>query len=628
MKTIKLTTGQALIRFLDNQYINIDGKEIKLVDGVAGIFGHGNVLGIGEELANPQHHNLKFYRMAHEQGAGHLAMGFAKQHKRQKIMVATSSVGPGAMNMVTAAATATANRIPVLFVPGDIFASRQPDPVLQQVEHEHDYSISSNDAFRAVSKFWDRVSRPEQLMTACINALRVLTDPAATGAVTLSIPQDVAGEAWDYPVEFLQKRVHFMQRRPLAEGVAERLAKLISGKQKPLLVLGGGVRYSEAGEALVTFAEQFNIPFAVTQAGKSTVACSHPLNMGGLGTTGTLCANRLAKETDCLIAVGTRLNDFHTASKWAFQHLDLSVIGLNVNAMDAYKMNAEPSLCDAKVGLTQLQTALSALAYRSAYDGAELTALRDEWSTEIAKLHAKTTDEPNKLMQAHILGILNNSGNGGIPDDAVVVCAAGSLPADLERIWQCKQPDTYHMEYAYSCMGYEVAGAIGVKIANPDREVYALLGDGSYLMYHQELVMAIQEGIKINIILIDNGGWQCIDNLQTSQGIRRFGCELRFRNPDSGDLDGDYVPIDFAMNARSYGAMAYRVNNAEELKQALADSLASTQSTLIEIKSPAKSMTDGYETWWRAGTAQVSDNKQVETADKIMQAHIEQAKKF
>lgn len=624
MKTITLTTSQALVRFFDNQYINVDGRAIKFVDAVVGIFGHGNVLGIGEALADTDSYGLKFYRASNEQGAGHIAMGFAKQHKRQKTMLVTGSIGPGAMNMVTSAATATANRIPVLFVPGDVFACRQPDPVLQQLEHEHDYSISSNDAFRAVSKYWDRITRPEQLMTACINAMRVLTDAATTGAVTLALPQDVAAEPYDYPVEFLEKRVHYRQRRPLASGVAARMAAIIKDKKRPLLLLGGGVRYSEAAAITARFCETFNIPFAVTQAGKSTIACNHPLNLGGLGTTGTLCANKVAKDTDCLIAVGTRLNDFHTASKWAFQHPNLDIIGLNINPMDAYKMNAMPILCDVREGLSELFDALSLHRYQSDY-GDELAGLWQAWQTEVERCHAERTDAPEQLMQTHVLGVMNN---GGIADDAIVVAAAGSLPGDLERIWQTRVPDTYHVEYAYSCMGYEIAGAIGAKLAAPEREVYALVGDGSYLMLHQELVLAIQEGIKINVVLIDNGGWQCIDNLQTSQNIRRFACELRFRNEVTGHLDGDYVPIDFAMNARSYGLHTFLARDAAELSQSLRAMRQSARSTLVVIKSPAKSMTNGYETWWRAGTAQVSSNPKVEDASRDMQARLTKAKKF
>ncbi len=622
MKTIRLTTSQALIKFLDQQYINVDGKEIKFVHAVAGIFGHGCVLGIGEALENTSEHSLKFYRVSNEQGAGHVAIGFGKQANRQRIMAATSSVGPGAMNMVTAAATATANRIPVLFLPGDTFATRQPDPVLQQVEHEYDHSITSNDAFRSVSKYWDRIHRPEQLMSACINAMRVLTDPAATGAVTLCLPQDVAAEAHDYPVEFLEKRVHYLQRQPLAKDMANRAAEIIKGKSHPLLVLGGGVRYSEAGKEFIEFAEKFNIPFVETQAGKSTIPWDHPLNMGSVGTTGAKPANVLAAQTDCLIAVGTRLNDFHTASKWAFRNPGLSVIGINVNRMDAYKLNGLAALCDAKEGLTSLGEALG--DYQTAY-GDEVSILKQEWNTEVERLYDLGSNERGLLSQTHVIGMMSR---GAIDDTAVIVTAAGSLPSDLERIWRAKTPGSYHAEYAYSCMGYEIPGAIGAKLADPEREVYVLIGDGTYLLYHQEIVMAIQEGLKINVVLLDNSGWQCIDNLQTGQGIPRFGCQLRFRNPETDRLDGENVPIDFAMNAQSYGAVSYKVSSEDELRDVFEQMKKNEKTSLVDIKCPAKTMTDSYETWWHAGVPEVSKHEAVLKASDVMKQHLKQAKKF
>ncbi len=624
METVRLTASQALIKFLDQQYINVDGQEIKFVHGVAGIFGHGCVLGIGEALEDTKDQSLKFYRVSNEQGAGHMAIGFAKQNKRKQIMAATSSIGPGAMNMVTAAATATANRIPVLFLPGDAFATRQPDPVLQQIEQEHDHSITSNDAFRSVSKYWDRIQRPEQLMSACINAMRVLADPAQTGAVTLCLPQDVAAEAHDYPVDFLEKRVHYIQRRALAPQMAEHIADLISKKKKPLLLLGGGVRYSEAGEQFIRFAEKFNIPFVETQAGKSTITWDHPLNMGSIGTTGAGCANLLAKDTDCLIAVGTRLNDFHTASKWAFQNPDLSVIGLNVNPMDAYKLSGIAALCDAKEGLKALYDVLDEKGYNSSY-GKELQKLRSEWDQEVDRLYKLEAAQEGLFTQTGVIGLMND---GGIDKDAIMVVASGSLPSDLERIWRSHSEGSYHAEYAYSCMGYEIPGAIGAKLAEPEREVYVVMGDGTYLMYHQEIVTAIAEGLKINIIVFDNNGWQCIDNLQTSQGIPRFGCELRFRNPKTGRLDGEYVPIDFAANARSYGAKSYQPKTKQALLDALQDVKNNSQTSLIEVKCPQKTMTDGYHTWWHAGVPEVSKHESVRKASDVMKQHLKQAKKF
>ena len=619
---MRMTVSQALIKFLDQQYLNYDGEEIKFVDSVAGIFGHGCVLGIGEALENTDNHDLKFYRVSNEQGAGHMAMGFAKQNRRKKIMAATSSIGPGAMNMVTAAATATANRIPVLFLPGDTFATRQPDPVLQQLEQEYDHSITSNDAFRPVSKYWDRITRPEQLMSACINAMRVLTDPAATGAVTLCLPQDVAAEAYDYPVEFLEKRVHHYQRQELSLDMLEKISQLLSSKKKPLLVLGGGVRYSEAGEEFVKFAEMANIPFVETQASKSTIPWDHPLNMGSVGITGSQAANRLAHETDCLIAVGTRLNDFHTASKWAFQNPELDVIGINVNRMDSYKLSSLAVVADAKAALQGLNKKMA--SYKSSY-GKELAEIKAKWDAEVDRLYDQKSDTPGLFNQTHIIGLMNR---GAIDDDAIIVSAAGSLPSDLERIWRAKKPDTYHLEYAYSCMGYEIPGAIGAKLANPEREVYVMIGDGTYLLYHQEIVMAIQEGIKLNIILLDNSGWQCIDNLQTGQGIPRFGCQLRFRDAKTDKLDGDTVPINFCQNAQSYSAIGYEVSTQEDLLSVFQKMKSNTKTSLVDIKCFEKTMTDAYDAFWHVGVPEVSKHESVELASQKVKEQLKKAKCF
>ena len=632
--SIRLTTSQALLRFLDAQYVRLDGEESKFICGIAGIFGHGCVLGIGEALAETEHH-LRFYRVQNEQGAGHMAIGFAKQRERLQIMACTSSVGPGAMNMVTAAATATANRIPVLFLPGDIFANRQPDPVLQQVEQEHDHSISSNDAFRPVSKYWDRISRPEQLMSACIHAVRTLSDPALTGAVTLSLPQDVAAQAWDFPESFFAKRVHEIQRRPLAPGLAEQIAQKIRSKKRPVLLLGGGVRYSFAEKELLTLCEQCEIPFMETQAGKGQIPWNHPLNLGAVGTTGTLAANRIAKETDCLIAVGTRLNDFHTASKWAFSHPELEVIGINVNNMDAYKLDALPALADAKLALAELCPLLA--GYRSASQN--VAQQKAEWDAEVDRLYSLRTQEANRdqfgsdfenenvmgqLKQTRVLGLLRQM----LPADAVVVCSGGSLPSDLERIWRCEVRGGYHLEYAYSCMGYEIPAAIGAKLAQPEREVWALLGDGTYLMYHQELLTAVAEGLNIRVLLLENGGWQCIDNLQTSQGIRRYGCERRFRSKESGELNGPYIPVDFAQNAESYGCLGLDASNEDELQTAIEKARSAQRTAVVVARCVVKSMSDGYESWWNAGTPEVSQNPKVVAAYREMAQRRSEARQY
>ena len=621
MGTIRLTMAQALVKFLDNQYLAVDDVEIKFVEGIIGIFGHGCVVGLGEALEEKDH-QLKFYQGHNEQGMAHVAIAFAKQHKRQKILAVTSSIGPGALNMVTAAGTATVNRIPVLFLPGDIFACRQPDPVLQQIEQFYDVNITANDAFKAVTKYWDRIIRPEQLMTAAINAMRVLTDPAETGAVCLCLPQDVQAEAIDYPLSFFKRRVHRLTRRPLEVGATHQATELILGKQKPMLICGGGVRYSDAGSALAAFAEKFNIPFCETQAGKGVIPWHHPLNMGAVGVTGTLAANEISHQSDLVIAVGTRLNDFHTASKWNFHNPQVELLSINVSNFDAYKMDAEPLLADAREALEAIAEMLSGQDYQSKW-GEEAKALRDQWINEVDRIYSH--DNGGGYAQTRVIGQLNN---GLIAEDAIVVAASGSLPSDLERLWRVTQPDTYHLEYGFSCMGYEVSGALGAKLAAPDREVYCLVGDGGYLMLHSEIVTAIQEGIKINIILFNNHGFDCIDNLQISQGIPHFGCQFRYRTNKSDRLDGEVLPIDFAMNAQSYGCQSWSVSSAEAFEVAFKEAKNSPVSTLIEVHTAPKSMTHGYSTWWRVGTPEVSPKKAVVNAAKEMKKDTVKAKLF
>ncbi|SMS10958.1 3D-(3,5/4)-trihydroxycyclohexane-1,2-dione hydrolase [Pseudomonas viridiflava] len=623
MSTTRLTMAQALVKFLDNQYVEIDGVQSKFVAGVFTIFGHGNVLGLGQALEQDSG-ELVVHQGRNEQGMCHAAIGFAKQHLRRKIYACTSSVGPGAANMITAAATASANRIPLLLLPGDVYASRQPDPVLQQIEQFHDLSISTNDAFKAVSKYWDRINRPEQLMSAALNAMRVLTDPADTGAVTLSLPQDVQAEAWDYPDSFLQKRVHRIDRRPPSQAMLDDALALLVGKRKPLLICGGGVRYSGAAQALQAFAERFGIPFAETQAGKSAIVSAHPLNMGGIGETGTIAANRLAKEADLIIGVGTRYSDFTTASKWLFQNPDVQFLNLNVGAFDVQKLDSVQVLADAQVALQALTGQLESRDYRAAWGDAPRAA-KAELDAEVDRVYAveyqpegfvpEINDHMDPavlrdfieltgscLTQSRVLGILNQN----LPADAVIVAAAGSLPGDLQRAWRSTGVDTYHVEYGYSCMGYEVNAALGVKLAQPQREVFALVGDGSYMMLHSELATSIQERRKINIVLLDNMTFGCINNLQMEHGMNSFGTEFRFRNEETGQLDGDFVPVDFAMSAAAYGCKTYKVSTAEQLHEALADAQRQTVSTLIDIKVLPKTMIHKYLSWWRVGVAEVS----------------------
>jgi 3D-(3,5/4)-trihydroxycyclohexane-1,2-dione acylhydrolase (decyclizing) len=549
-------------------------------------------------------------------------MAYAKQSDRKRIMAVTSSIGPGALNMVTAAGTASANRIPVLFLPGDVYACRQPDPVLQQVELPHDYSNTASDAFRAVSKYWDRVNRPEQLMTAMINAMRVLTDPAETGAVTVALPQDVQGEVYDYPAEFLAKRVHHIERRIPSQGQIGRIADLLLKAKKPYVVLGGGVRYSGAAKDLKAFCVKFHIPYGETQAGKGTMLWDDAYNLSGIGTTGSLAANKLAKQADLILAVGTRLGDFTTCSKWLFQNPACRFVAINVAAFDAYKMNAEPIVADAKLTLQALVKAPALREYKSTW-GSTIEKARTEWKAEVDRLY--TEEDPAGLSQARALGELNDV---LLPKNAIAISGSGSIPSDMQRVWRTRVAGTYHMEYAFSCMGYEVAAALGAKIAAPDREVVAIVGDGAYTMLHTELLTSIQEGKKIIVVVLDNAGFHCIDNLQGSQGIVHYGNEWRTRDDKTGRLDGPSVSVDFAKNAESWGAVGLRAKTVEEFRKALRRALKENRSVVIDAKVTPKSMTKGYESWWRVGTAEVSTNPKVAEAAAANKIEIAKTRKF
>lgn len=621
MTKIKMTMAQALLKFLDNQYIKVDGEEIKFVQGVLGIFGHGMVVGLGEALESGDH-GLRFIQGKNEQGMAHIAMGFAKQKDRKQIMAVTSSIGPGALNMVTAAGTATSNRIPVLFLPSETYASRQPDPVLQQIEQTYDYNITANDAFKAVSKYWDRIARPEQLMTAAINAMRVLTDPSDTGAVTLALPQDVQGEVYEYPAEFFEKRVHYIQRRDIDPDALKTAAELIVSRKKPFIICGGGVKYSDAAKELSEFAEAFKIPFGETQAGKGAVLFDHPMNMGGAGLTGSSAANKLAQEADLIIGIGTKLNDFCTCSKWLYQNDDASVLTINLNSFDSYKMNAFPVLADARLALKALTEALKEKGYQSGYQN-EIAVARQEWDQEVDRLYS--LENENGLAQSRILGELNEK---LIENDGIIVAASGSLPSDVQRVWRCRAEGVYHVEYGFSCMGYEVAAAVGVKMAEPDREVYVLVGDGSFNMLHSEFITSLQEGLKINVILLDNHGFQCIHNLQRSQGIPSFGNEYRSREASTERLTGEYLSIDYAMVARGYGGNGYTAVTIEDLDKSFSEMKAGKVSSVIDVKTLPGTMTDGYNAWWRVGTAQVSKHPSVEAAARDIQAHVEKARQY
>ncbi|MBR0206560.1 MAG: 3D-(3,5/4)-trihydroxycyclohexane-1,2-dione acylhydrolase (decyclizing) [Clostridia bacterium] len=640
MKTVRLTMAQALVRFLENQYIAYDGVEHPFVEGVIMLPGHGNVVGLGQALRQ-ETRRLKVWQGKNEQGMAHTAVAFAKQMKRKKIIAVTSSVGPGAANMVTAAATATANNIPVLILPGDVYACRQPDPVLQQIEQIHDLSISTNDAFRAVCRYWDRIVRPEQLMSALLSAFRVLTDPANTGAVCLAIPQDVEGEAYDYPASFFQKRVHRLARRlPEAEALSEAAA-VIRAAKKPLLICGGGVRYSEAHAEFKAFAEATGIPFAETQAGKSAVVYDHPLNLGGIGVTGCSAANEIAREADVVIGVGTRYTDFTTSSKWLFRE-DAKFVNINVSEFQALKLDAVPVVADAKRALPALLAALD--GYTAPYAG-EIEGARDRWAKELCRLqhieykegyvpevndaNAASADRFAKdldacLTQTTVLGAINFA----IDPEDVAIGSAGSLPGDMQRMWCARGVDTYNMEYGYSCMGYEVSGALGVKYAIGDRDVYAMVGDGSFVMLHSELLTAVQEHKKINVCVFNNASFGCINNLQVGHGNDTLCTELRFRGED-GEHSGPFMPVDFARIAEGYGCKAYTIRSLQELYAALREAKTIEGVPVVfDIRVLPKSMTEGYGSWWRVGDTEVSENPRNLAAYEDHLLHVKDAKKY
>lgn len=646
MNNIRLTTAQALVRFLDNQYIDVDGQEIKFVKGIFAIFGHGNVLGLGQALEQDSG-SMSVHQGRNEQGMAHIATGFARQRLRQQIFACTSSVGPGAANMITAAATATANRIPLLLLPGDVYATRQPDPVLQQIEQETDLSISTNDAFRAVSKYWDRISRPEQLMSACLNAMRVLTDPALTGAVTLCLPQDVQAEAWDFPHYFFAKRVHRIERYPATDAMlADAIARILLAK-KPLLICGGGAKYSQAGEVLHAFAQRYGIPVAETQAGKGTLSADSPVNVGGIGETGSLAANMLAQRADLIIGVGTRYTDFTTSSKGLFKNDDVKFLNINISRFDAGKLDGLMMIADARQALSQLADALSKIHYQAQW-GDAIAEARQRYHAEVERVYSieyqetdfvpEVVDSLDRdkvykefhditgswLTQSRVLGALNKT----LPEDAIIVAAAGSLPGDLQRVWQARGTNDYHVEYGYSCMGYEVNAALGAKIAEPTREVYAFLGDGSFMMLHSELVTSLQMNKKINVILIDNMTNGCINNLQMGHGMESFFTEFRYHADDNAVQEGGLIPVDFAKIAEGYGCKSYQVRDYDQLIAALSDARTQTVSTLIDIKVLPKTMVHGYFNWWRVGVAEVAAREAIVADARQMAERVKQARQY
>lgn len=635
-ETIRLTTAQALIRFLNQQYIEVDGQKSLFVEGVFHIFGHGNVLGLGQALQEDAGH-LNLIQGKNEQGMAQAAIAFSKEKLRRKIYAVTTSVGPGAANLVTAAGTALANNIPVLLLPGDTFASRQPDPVLQQVEQNQSATITTNDALKPLSRYWDRITRPEQLMHALIRGFEVLTDPSQGGPVTIALSQDVEGETYEYPIEFFQERVHYLDRREPTQRELTGALNLIKQSKKPLIIVGGGAKYSGAGAILKQLAETHHIPLVETQAGKSTVPNTFSHNLGGLGVTGTLAANQAAQQADLIIGVGTRYTDFTASSKSAFDFEHASFLNINVSRMQTYKFDGFQIVADAKVALKAISENLG--DYQSQFQE-DYQQFRNEWDQERTRLGsitfkrqafnpevAKHFTQEKLNHYADVLGteLAQTTAlikfNDWIDENSIVVGASGSLPGDMQRIWEAKAPNSYNMEYGYSTMGYEIAGAFGAKLAHPDKEVYAMVGDGSFHMLHSEFVTSIQYGQKINLMLFDNSGFGCINNLQMNNGSPTFGTEFLCH-------DGQLLTVDFAKLAEGYGATGYTVSNLQQLLEALNEAKKQKTSTLIHIKVLPKTMTEGYESWWNTGIAEITKENYTQPALQIKQAMLKKAKKY
>lgn len=589
--------GQALLGFLKNQYVERDGVEHQFFHGAWGIFGHGIIAGFGQALH--QNPDFPYYMCRNEQAAVHIATAFAKSRMRLSTYACISSIGPGATNMITGAATATINHIPVLILPGDIFARRNVAPVLQQLESGQSQDISVNDCFKPVSRYWDRINRPDQLPCSVVEAMRVLTSPLHTGAVTLALPQDVQTEAWDYPEEMFAKRVWHIPR-PVPEGVMlARAAEWIRAAKRPLILAGGGVLYSEASAALASFAEKTGIPVGETQAGKGSLPYDHPRNLGAVGVTGTPGANIAAREADVVIAIGTRCSDFTTASKTAFQNPKVRFVNLNVGEFDAFKHAGLPLVADARVGLEQLEAALTGYRVDAAYDAA-IGEWKARWEAETDRIFSLRHGPP--ISQGEVIGAVSRVAQ---PED-IVINAAGSMPGDLHKLWRTHMPGGYHMEYGYSCMGYEIAGGVGIKMAHPNREVYVMVGDASFLMMSAEIATAVQEGIKLNIVVVDNHGYQSIGGLSKSIGSGGFGTDYRCRTA-SGQLDGEAVPVDFEALCRGLGARTVRVRTREELEQALADMRTHTVTTAVVVETDKEARVPGYESWWDVPIAEVSE---------------------
>ncbi|MHB8524025.1 MAG: 3D-(3,5/4)-trihydroxycyclohexane-1,2-dione acylhydrolase (decyclizing) [Limisphaerales bacterium] len=607
MKTKRLTTAQAIVQFLMHQHVERDGHRQPFFAGCFGIFGHGIIAGVGQALQqSPQ---FRYYLSRNEQAAVHTAIAFAKMSNRLRALACLSSIGPGATNMVTGAATATINRLPVLLLPGDIFARRNVGPVLQQLEQPYSQDVSVNDSFRPVSKYWDRINRPDQVITALPEAMRVLTSPAETGAVTLALPQDVQTEAFDYPIELFADRVWHIARPAPEPGLLARAIQEIRASRKPLIIAGGGVIYSEATEALARFAGRTGVPVAETQAGKGALRYDHPQALGAIGVTGTPGANLIAREADLVVGIGTRYSDFTTASKTAFQNPKVRFININVAEFDACKHSGLPLVADARAAVQALDRALSGYHVAGGYRK-RVEKFNRDWDAEVSRLYH--LDAKPLISQGEVIGAVNEFAR---PHD-VVVCAAGSLPGDLHKLWRTRDPKGYHLEYGYSCMGYEIAGGLGVKLAAPERDVYVMVGDGSWLMMSQEIVTSIQEGCKLTIVLLDNHGFSSIGGLSQSIGAGGFGTRYRYRSAVSGLLEGGRLPVDFAANARSLGAHVIQAAGRDELPAALEEARKQIKTTVIVVETDGEVRVPGYESWWDVPVAETSGMASVRAARK------------
>lgn len=614
-ETVRLTTAQATIRFLINQYSERDGKEYRLIPGTFGIFGHGNVCGIGQALlqneldSTPDGGVMEYYMPRNEQGAVHAAAAYAKAKNRLQTLAVTTSIGPGALNMVTGAALATTNRVPVLLLPSDQFATRYPDPVLQQLEDPRSLDVTVNDAFRCVSRFFDRINRPEQLMPSLMNAMRVLTDPAETGAVVLAMPQDVQAEAFDWPVEMFEKRVWHVRRPAVSETEMERAAAIIKSAKRPLIVSGGGTIYAEASQELRDLASATGIPVSDTQAGKGAINFDHECAVGGVGSTGANSANHLADKADVVIGVGTRYSDFTTASHTQFKNPDVRFVNINVKAFDAAKHAGEMVVADAKLALPALKEALGDYRVDEAYTK-EIASEREDWFEKTAECYGAHDQE--LPAQTEVFGALNDM----MGDNDVVINAAGSMPGDLQCLWQAKTPVQYHVEYAFSCMGYEIPAAMGVKMALPDSEVVAIVGDGTYQMLPMELATVVQENIKVIYVLLQNYGFSSIGSLSESRGSQRFGTRYRMGDGNPHNQDGELLPVDIAKNAESWGLKVLKVHTIEEFRDAYRQAEKSERAVMIHIETNLFGPNPPNCSYWDVAVPEVSRIESTQQARK------------